>query len=157
MSLGVLPLQGQESMAIRLIATAVAVPALTSHIRPALVLNEHETRTLFAAIDQQGVRNGGLFASGPSGVQFWSGPFDGADGGPGTARHLGSLDWNLDSPAKHYATVYRAMVTADGVEYGETTASVLARVLALAGLSVEGNRVAAAIPPPRDPFRARAT
>jgi len=152
-SVSALPLMGQESMTLRLISTAVAVPALTSFVRPTLVLSEQETRALFAEIDRQGVRNGGLFASGPTGVQVWSGPFDGPDGGPGTARHLGSLDWNLDTPAKHYATVYRAMVTRDGLEYGESTASVLARVLALAGLSLEGDRLAAAIPPPRDPFR----
>jgi hypothetical protein len=45
------------------------------------------------------------------------------------------------------------MVTAAGVACGESTTTVLARVLALTGLSVEGDRVTLAVPPPRDPFR----
>jgi len=44
-------------------------------------------------------------------------------------------------------------VTADGVAYGETTASILARVLALTGLSMDGTRLSLAAPPARDPFR----
>ena len=38
---------------------------------------------------------------------------------------------------------------------GETTTTVLARVLALTGLSVEGDRVTLPAPPVRDPFRQR--
>ncbi len=153
MSVSALPLVGQPAAAVRLIDTAIAVPALISHIRPAIVLSDADTRRLIEAADEHGVRKGGLFLAGPLGFQLWSAPFDGADGTPGSALHLGNVDWSLDTPVKHYATIYRSIVTSDGVTAGETTASVLARVLALCGLNASVERVSAAIPPPRDPFR----
>ena len=78
------------------------------------------------------------FSAGPAGIQVWTGPFDGPGGTHGTAQHLGSVDWSYNTPVKHYATIYRAMVTDAGVTTGETTASILARVLGLTGLSIEG-------------------
>jgi hypothetical protein len=155
MSVSALPLVGQPSAPVRLIDTAVAVPALISHIRPALVLPEADTRHLIEAADGQGVRAGGLFLAGPLGIQLWSAPFDGPDGTPGQSMHLGSVDWSYDTPVKHYATVYRSIVTSAGVSAGETTASVLARVLTLCGINAGGDRVTVPIPPPRDPFRRR--
>jgi hypothetical protein len=47
------------------------------------------------------------------------------------------------------------MVTHDGVERGETTTTILARVLELTGLAVDGERVSLPSPPQRDPFRRR--
>jgi hypothetical protein len=155
MSVSALPLVGSAPSPVRLIDTAVAVPALLSHIRPALVLSEDDTRQLMGAADQQGVRAGGCFLAGPLGIQLWSGPFDGPDVTPGSALHLGTVDWSYDTPVKHYATIYRSIVTAAGVNAGESTASVLARVLALCGISAGGDRVTMPIPPPRDPFRRR--
>ncbi|MFL6238417.1 MAG: hypothetical protein ACJ735_02835 [Actinomycetes bacterium] len=155
MSMSVVPLLGQPAASVRLIDTAVAVPALISHVRPALVLSEADTRHLIAAADEQGVRAGGLFLAGPIGIQLWSAPFDGPDGTPGGSLHLGTVDWSYDTPVKHYATIYRAMVTGPGALAGESTASVLARVLALCGISAGGERVTAPVAPPRDPFRRR--
>ena len=157
MSVTAIPLAGRPTATVRLIDTAVAVPALLSHIRPALVLSEDDTRHLAQAADQQGVRAGGCFLAGPIGIQLWSGPFDGPDGTPGSSLHLGTVDWSYDTPVKHYATVYRSIVTSAGVSAGETTASVLARVLALCGISAAGERVTVPIPPPRDPFRRHAS
>ena len=157
MSVSALPLASQPTAHVRLIDTAVSVPALISHVRPALVLSEADTRHLIAAADGQGVRAGGLFLASPLGIQLWNAPFDGPDGTPGSAVHLGSVDWSYDTPVKHYATVYRSFVTTAGVNAGETTASVLARVLALGGLNAGGERVTVPIPPPRDPFRSRAS
>ncbi len=142
---------------LRLSPHAVAVPALASHVRPALVLAERETRALLAAADHSDVAKGGRFAAGPAGIQVWSGPFDGPNGSHGSARHLGSVDWSYDTPVRHYATVYRAMVTAAGVDAHETTESILGSVLALVGLSTDGTRLEMAAPPQRDPFRGRRT
>src|SRR3954447_1642633 len=155
--MSVLPLVSQPAAQVRLIDTAVAVPALISHIRPALVLAEADTRQMIAAADAQGVRAGGLFLASPLGIQLWNAPFDGPDGTPGHSLHLGSVDWSYDTPVKHYATIYRSIVTAAGVGVGETTASVLARVLALGEISAEGERLTVPIPPPRDPFRRQAS
>ncbi|MFL6137634.1 MAG: hypothetical protein ACJ74O_07530 [Frankiaceae bacterium] len=140
---------------LRLNPHAVAVPALSSHVRPAIVLQEREARQLLQAAQRQDVSIGGHLSAGPAGIQIWSGPWDGPTGGHGSAVHLGSVDWSYDTPVKHYCTIYRAMVTKAGVAAGETTTSILGRVLALSGLPVEGNRVTMPQPPARDPFRNR--
>lgn len=137
----------------RLRRYSVAVPALASHVRPALVLPEQESRRLREVAAQEDVRSGGRFAAGPSGIQVWSGPFDGEGATPGRARHLGSVDWSYDTPVRYYVTIYRAIVTEAGVRAGETTLSVLTAVLSLAGLPVDGDRVSLPEPPLRDPFR----
>jgi hypothetical protein len=127
--------------------------AVQSQIRPALVLPEREARHLLAAASREDVSRGGVFSAGPAGVQLWSGAWDGPGGSHGSAVHLGSVDWSYDTPARHYITVYRVLVTAAGAEHGLTTDTVLARVMALGGLSTEGATLAMAVPPPRDPFR----
>lgn len=151
MSLTLLKTSDAENL--RLKTEAVAVPALTSQVRPALVLPELQARALLDAASREDVSGDGCFSAGPAGIQLWSGPFDGPDGRKGTAVHLGSVDWTYDTPAKHWALIYRAMVTQDGIERGETTLSVLTRVLGLTGLSIEGDRVQLPTPPVRDPFR----
>lgn len=156
MSLHVVPLGGPSTVGLRLKEGVIAVPALASHVRPSLVLAERESRELLAAASRHDVGLGGTFAAGPAGIQVWDKPFDGPNGTHGSAVHLGSVDWSYDTPAKHYVTVYRAMVTQAGVDAGATTLSVLTVVLALGGLAADGNRVTLASPPARDPFR-RAT
>ncbi|MDQ1626118.1 MAG: hypothetical protein QOJ49_1616 [Actinomycetota bacterium] len=152
MALHVVPLGG-PSIQVRLKENAIAVPALASHVRPALVVAERETRELLAVANRQDVGLGGPYSAGPAGVQVWDGPFNGPSGSHGTAKHLGSVDWSYDTPAKHYVTVYRVMVTQAGVEAGETTYSILRRVLGLAGLEADGTRITLPAPPARDPFR----
>jgi hypothetical protein len=153
-SVSALPLSAQQAMLnVRLRPNAVARPALSSQVRPAMVLQEQAARELLESAERQDVSRGGCFAAGPAGIQVWSAPFDGAGGSHGSAVHLGSVDWSYDTPVRHYATIYRAMVTAGGVAAGETTASILGRVLALANLTVEGSRVQLPLPPARDPFR----
>lgn len=143
--------------ASRLVVTpnAVAVPALASHVRPAIVLPERETRELLAAAAAHDVTDEGNFSAGLAGVQVWSRPFDGPGGTPGSAVHLGSVDWSYDTPVRYYVTIYRAMVTQAGVERGQTTTSVLAAVLGLTGIPMQSERVQLAVPPQRDPFRRR--
>jgi hypothetical protein len=140
---------------VQLKPTAVARPALASQIRPALVLPERQTRALLDAANREDVGSGGTFSAGPAGIQVWSGPFTGPGGTKGDAMHLGSVDWSYDTPVRHYATIYRCMVTQEGLDRGESTASILARVLALTGLSLDGDRLALAVPPARDPFHRR--
>lgn len=148
-------LSSVDASRVTLSPHAVAVPALASHVRPAIVLPERETRELLAAAAEHDVREGGSFSAGLAGVQVWSRPFDGPGGTPGSAVHLGSVDWSYDTPVRYYVTIYRAMVTQGGVERGHTTTSVLAAVLGLTGIPMESERVQMAVPPPRDPFRRR--
>jgi len=138
---------------VTLVANAVAVPALSSHVRPALVLAERETRDLLDAAARYDVSCGGRFSAGPAGIQVWSGPFDGPNGAHGSSVHLGSVDWSYDTPVRHYATVYRAMVTAAGVAAGETTETILRAVLDLASIAMQGSHITMPAPPARDPFR----
>ena len=127
--------------------------AVQSQIRPALVLPEREARNLLGAATREDVSRGGVFSAGPAGVQVWSCPWDGPGGSHGSSIHLGSVDWSYDTPARHYITVYRVLVTAAGAAAGQTTESVLSRVLSLSGLRADGTTLAMAVPPPRDPFR----
>jgi hypothetical protein len=131
-----------------------SVVAVESQVRPALVLPEREGRALLVAAQRQDVSKGGCYSAGPAGVQVWSGPWEGVGGSHGDAKHLGSVDWSYDTPIRHYITIYRVLVTSQGVAEGETTASVLAQVLALAGLGANGDTLSMPVPPPRDPFRA---
>jgi hypothetical protein len=135
-------------------SSAFAAPALSSQVRPAIVLPERETRALLQAAARLDIVTGGCFSAGPAGIQVWSDPASVA--GRAVRVHLGSVDWSYDTPVRHYATIYRSMVTAAGVDAGETTASVLARVLALTGVPLDSARIELPAPPRRDPFRSRA-
>ena len=119
---------------------------------PPVSVAEQDARRLLDAARGHEVTRGGRFSCSPAGVQVWDGPWESADH-PGDATHLGSVDWSYDTPVKHYVTIYRAMVTAAGVECGVSTETVLKAVLDLTGIPLDGARVTMAIPPPRDPFR----
>lgn len=140
---------------VRLRPNAVAVPALVSHLRPALVVPQRESGVLLAAVTAADASRGGRMCGSAIGVQLWDRPFD-AVGGPGSATHLGSVDWTVDAPAKGYVSLTRAMVTAAGAAAGTSPAAVLATVLALAELSVDTARLGPPAAPPADPFRRRA-
>jgi hypothetical protein len=146
------PLGGPTITGLKLKAYAIAMPALSSHVRPALVLAERESRTLLDAARHQDVAAGGRFSAGPACIQVWDGPWE-YDNEPGSANHLGSVDWSYDTPVRHYVTIYRAMVTSAGVETGESTLSILQHVMRLASIDVEDTRLTMATPPTRDPFR----
>src|SRR5204863_273176 len=94
--------------------------------------------------------------AGPACIQVWDHPWDG-EGDPGTATHLGSVDWSYDTPVRHYVTIYRAMVTAAGVETGESTLSVLQAVMNLTGIDVDGARITMPSPPVRSVPRPEAS
>lgn len=127
---------------------------VASQVRPAVVLPDREARALLQAAALADVSRGGCFSAGPAGVQVWSGPWTGPIGSRGSAEHLGSVDWSYDTPSRHYITIYRVLVTSNGVAAGYTAADLLQQVLDLAGVVVaSAEMLALAVPPPRDPFR----
>lgn len=126
--------------------------AAASQVRPALVLPERQARALIEAAESGDVSRGGCYSAGPAGIQIWSGPWDGVLGTHGSSEHLGSVDWCYDTPSRHYITIYRVMVTANGAAAGQTTGGVLSRILALGGVGA-AEQGALPVPPPRDPFR----
>ncbi|HYJ77742.1 MAG TPA: hypothetical protein VEX89_04215, partial [Actinomycetes bacterium] len=77
MTLHVVPLGGPTVAGLRLKEGVIAVPALASHVRPALVLAERETRELLASATRNDVGLEGRFSAGPAGIQVWDGPFNG--------------------------------------------------------------------------------
>jgi hypothetical protein len=155
MTLASLSLPGTSlTQGLRLSPYAVARPALTSHVRPALVLGDGETRDLLDAAQRADVAHGGHFQASPAGIQVWDRPWDGPGGTPGNAVHLGTVDWALDTPMRHYSTIYRALVTQAGLDRGESPVTVLYAVLGLSGIAIDGSQVTEPAPPPRDPFRA---
>jgi hypothetical protein len=128
-------------------------PQVATQVRPAIVLPDREARALLAAAERADVSRDGCFSAGPAGVQVWSGPWNGLLGRHGDSEHLGSVDWSYDTPSRHYITVYRVMVTAQGHARGETAESLLQRVMGLAGVEAPADALALPVPPPRDPFR----
>ncbi len=128
-----------------------------TEVRDDVVLAAERARALLAEAAQRDVARGGVFSPGPAGVQVWSGPWNAVSGGPGTAEHLGSVDWSWDSPATGYVTVYRVMLTKAGSQRGLTTDALLTDVLALAGVDAPTRSAVPAaglaLPLPRDPFR----
>ncbi|HVE75093.1 MAG TPA: hypothetical protein VNA30_08440 [Mycobacteriales bacterium] len=130
--------------------------ARQSQVRPALILPDRHARSLLAAAGRQDIAHGGCFSAGPAGVQLWSGPWDGTGGtSRGTAKHLGSVDWGWDTPVQRYVTIYRVFVTAGGVNAGETSESVLQRVMNLCGQALQDEQIGFMPPRPRDPFEGR--
>ena len=83
---------------VRLKANAVAVPALASNVRPALVLAERESRQLIETAKQHDITMGGIFCVSPTGIQVWDQPWLSPEQGPGESMHLGSVDWTLRHP-----------------------------------------------------------
>lgn len=119
----------------------IAVPVLRSRLQPPLVLHEREA----TALTEAAADSGGVIEVGPLGVQLRS----------DAAEVLGVVDWWYDAPVRHWATVHQVTVTAAGVAAGETTASVLARVLMVAGTDVGTDHLSPAAPLTADPFRRR--
>jgi hypothetical protein len=133
--------------------TRTASPT-TSEVRDDIVLPAERARAVLAAAAAKDVASGGAYSPGPAGVQVWSGAWNGVPGGPGTAEHLGSVDWSWDTPVGAYVTIYRVMLTAVGAARGLSTDSLLGTVLALGGMQADQySSPVAAVPLPRDPFR----
>jgi hypothetical protein len=140
---------------LQLVSGAVAVPALISHLSPGFVLPERETRDVLAAAGPAAMAAGAVLSANAAGVQVWSPVAPGPEDGAGSPIHLGSVDWTFDTPGPGFATVFRVIVTAAGVQAGHSTANILHPVLAAAGVSISAERLGNPRPPTRDPFRAK--
>ncbi len=130
--------------------------SVAREIRDDVIVPAERAREILVAAARRDVAAGGVYSPGPAGVQIWSGPWNGPTGGPGTAEHLGSVDWSWDTPTTGLVTVYRVLRTDAGVTSGLSTDGILDRVLALAGGEAVHRSAApsaASVPLPRDPFR----
>ena len=153
MTLHTLPLGGPTLTGLRLRPNAVAVPALSSHVRPgARPRREGEPRPARRGAPAATCPRVGSTAPPPSASRSGTSPWESADA-PGAAVQLGSVDWSYDTPVKHYVTIYRAMVTVRRRRGRREHAVRAAPVLGLTGIPVDGARVTMPAPPARDPFR----
>ena len=153
MTLHPVPLGGPSLTGIKLKAYAVAVPALSSHIRPALVLAERESRTHAGRRARPG-REPRRPVQSPSPRASRSGTVRGRTRTiPAPRSTWVRSTGRYDTPVRHYVTIYRAMVTQAGLEAGESTLTVLQSVMALTGIDVDDNRITIPSAPARDPFR----
>ena len=153
MTLQVVPFGGPATPALRLEGRRRRRPCAVQPRAPRPRPRRARRASCSPRANRDDVSHGGPFAAGPAGIQVWDGPFNGENGTHGTAKHLGSVDWSYDTPTKHYVTIYRAMVTQNGVDAGLSPLTILSQVLALGGLAADGSRVTLPAPPARDPFR----
>jgi hypothetical protein len=120
-------------------------------IRPAAVVPERAAREIMDWLLRHDVTEGGCWLHDYTCVQRFSGPFDGVGGMRGSAVLLGSIHMVWD---RYSATIFRANVTAHGVQSGLTVTKLCDQVLGVAGLSLatcpRADLVDAPVP---DPFR----
>ncbi|RKS84298.1 hypothetical protein CLV35_0115 [Motilibacter peucedani] len=115
------------------------VVALASEVRPSLPLGPAAADALRAAMARQDVWLGGCFAAVPEGAQVWTAPRTDPAAVP-----LGEVSWS-EAPSGGLV-ITSVSVTPAGLALGEGTLTVLARVLALTGVPVDGTRVGLPVP-----------
>lgn len=118
---------------------APAPVMLASQLRPALALAGAAAARLLAAAARHDVWLGGCFEASDSGAQVWDSPRSNP-----RAQLLGAVSWTRTQGAG--LSVTSASVTSAGLAAGEGTLTILARVLGLTGLPVDGSQVTLAIP-----------
>ncbi len=126
--------------------------ATTEVIRPAAVLMEREAREILAGLAGDDVRQFGCWMTSPGVWQRYDRPWPENSREPGPAVHLGTIRSIYDSPQRYFVTIFRASITAAGLEAGWTVETLCDDALKHAGLSLlECPRVA--LTPLPLPFR----
>ena len=123
-------------------------------IRPAAVLGIAATADILRALERADVARGGVWSATAGVWQRFDQPWNGLNGGRGTARLLGSIAVVYDAPRREEITIYRATVTAWGVSAGWSVERLCDDALAYAGLTLgtcPRTELETTVPP--DPFR----
>lgn len=123
-------------------------------IRPAAILPEKATREVLMQLALRDVRVGGLWQADPAVWRRFDRPWDGVDGGPGSAGLLGTIQVAYGVPTRYEITIYRATVSALGDTLGCTVTSICDEALNYGGLSLASCPRASLSAPPK-PFRLR--
>ena len=138
----------------RLAAEAVDEGVVTEVIRPAAILPENATRQVLMALAVHDVRVGGLWQADPSVWRRYDRSWDGADGGPGSASLLGTMQVAYGIPTRYEITIFRATISELGHSLGWTVESLCDDALQYADLTLATcPRAGLAAPPTPDPFR----
>ncbi|MFP5218418.1 MAG: hypothetical protein ACLGIG_01590 [Actinomycetes bacterium] len=138
----------------RLANEAVDEGVVTEVIRPAAILPEGATREVLMQLALNDVRVGGLWQADPSVWRRYDRPWDGADGGPGGAALLGTIQVAYGIPTRYEITIFRATISELGDRSGWTVESLCDEALGYGGLTLATCPRAQLAAPPR-PFRFR--
>jgi hypothetical protein len=138
----------------RLANEAVDEGVVTAVIRPAAILPENATREVLMQLALNDVRVGGLWQADPSVWRRYDQPWDGLDGGPGSAALLGTMQVAYGIPTRYEITIFRATISEIGHRSGWTVESLCDEALGYGGLTLATCPRASLAAPPR-PFRFR--
>lgn len=126
----------------------------TTVLRPSAVLGESAAREVVRELERRDVSQGGPWNASPGLWQRYDQPWDGPQGGPGSAYLVGSIAAVYGTPSKYDITIYRVTTTEKGRAAGWTMESLCDDALQHAGLTLATCPRAALVAPPRpDPFR----
>lgn len=139
-----------------LVSEAYDEGVVTEVIRPAAILPEESARAVLMELALRDVRVGGNWQAEPSVWRRFDRPWDGADGGPGTAELLGTIQVAYGVPTRYEITIFRATITKLGTERGWTVTGLCDEALGYGGLTLATCPRADLKPPPK-PFRFRDT
>ena len=127
---------------------------VTAVIRPAAILPENATREVLMQLALKYVRVGGLWQADPSVWRRFDLPWDGDDGGPGSACLLGTIQVAYGLTTRYEITIFRVTVSDRGNAAGWTVESLCDEALGYGGLTLDTCPRASLAAPPR-PFRFR--
>ena len=138
----------------RLASEAQDEGVVTEVIRPAAILPENATREVLMQLALNDVRVGGLWQADPAVWRRFDRPWDGEDGGPGSAGLLGTIQVAYGVPTRYEITIFRVTVSQLGDESGWSVSSLCDEAIGYGGLTLDTCPRAALAAPPR-PFRFR--
>jgi hypothetical protein len=138
----------------RLASEAQDEGVVSEVIRPAAILPEGATREVLMQLALNDVRVGGLWQADPAVWRRYDRPWDGEDGGPGSAGLLGTMQVAYGIPTRYEITVFRVTVSELGDARGWTVTSLCDEALGYGGLTLATCPRATLAAPPR-PFRFR--
>lgn len=127
---------------------------VTAVIRPAAILPEGATREVLMQLALRDVRVQGLWQADPSVWRRFDRPWDGEDGGPGSAGLLGTIQVAYGVPTRYEITIFRVTVSELGDQTGWSVTTLCDEALGYGGLTLDTCPRASLSAPPR-PFRFR--
>lgn len=138
----------------RLASEAQDEGVVSEVIRPAAILPEQATREVLMQLALNDVRVDGLWQADPAVWRRYDRPWDGEDGGPGSAVLLGTIQVAYGVPTRYEITIFRVTVSEAGDRAGWTVTSLCDEALGYGGLTLATCPRASLASPPR-PFRFR--
>ena len=133
---------------------AVSLRGTEMVIRPSAVVPVREAATILAALQERDVSREGVWNATAGVWQRYDRPWTGPGGSRGGSELVGSIAVVYDSPRRNEITIYKAIVTAHGLETGWTVDRICDDALGYAGLTLATcPRTELRPPPAPDPFR----